>query len=93
MTDRLQLRSSLLLGNPIPPEYHAVGEELQRAVDQAVAESEENGMTRSGKAVTPWLLQRVAELSSGKSLESSACLSPFRDRLPHARIGISLSLT
>ncbi|BGP55101.1 hypothetical protein JCM8202_004317 [Rhodotorula sphaerocarpa] len=74
MTDRLQLRSSLLLGNPIPPEYCAVGEELQRAVDEAVAESEENGMARSGKAVTPWLLQRVAELSSGKSLESNKAL-------------------
>ncbi|GAA5980604.1 hypothetical protein JCM10908_001705 [Rhodotorula pacifica] len=74
MTDKLGLSSSLLLGNPIPAEYHAVGEELQRAVDQAVAESVENGMARSGKQVTPWLLQRVAELSEGRSLASNKAL-------------------
>ncbi|BGP36707.1 hypothetical protein JCM10450v2_000598 [Rhodotorula kratochvilovae] len=74
MTDRLGLPSSLLLGNPIPEEYHVVGDELQHAVDQAVAESVENGMARSGKLVTPWLLQRVAELSKGKSLESNKAL-------------------
>lgn len=78
MTDRLGLPSSLLLGNPIPAEYHAVGEELQRAVDQAVAESVENGMARSGKQVTPWLLQRVAELSEGRSLASSESLECTR---------------
>ncbi|BGP21738.1 hypothetical protein JCM10295v2_000613 [Rhodotorula toruloides] len=71
MTDKLGLSSSLLLGNPIPAEYHAVGDELQQAVDQAVAESVENGMAKSGKQVTPWLLGRVAELSQGKALESS----------------------
>ncbi|KAJ8296863.1 Pseudouridine-metabolizing bifunctional protein C1861.05 [Rhodotorula toruloides] len=74
MTDKLGLPSSLLLGNPIPAEYHDIGEELQRAVDQAVAESVENGMAKSGKQVTPWLLGRVAELSQGKSLESNKAL-------------------
>ncbi|GAA6032839.1 hypothetical protein JCM8097_000822 [Rhodosporidiobolus ruineniae] len=74
MSDRLSLPSSLLLGNPIPAEYHAVGEELQVAVEQAVAESLENGMSRSGKGVTPWLLQRVNELTKGKSLESNKAL-------------------
>ncbi|GAA5866197.1 hypothetical protein JCM3774_004115 [Rhodotorula dairenensis] len=74
MTDKLGLPSSLLLGNPIPAEYHAVGEELQKAVDRAVAESVENGMARSGKQVTPWLLQRVAELSEGRSLASNKAL-------------------
>jgi len=60
-----------LLGNPIPESYHAVGEELQEAVLVAVRESVENGMSKRGKEVTPWLLQRVAELSKGKSLDSS----------------------
>jgi len=71
MADRLRLPSSLLLGNPIPESYHAVGEELQEAVLVAVRESVENGMSKRGKEVTPWLLQRVAELSKGKSLDSS----------------------
>ncbi|GAA5869998.1 hypothetical protein JCM16303_001866 [Sporobolomyces ruberrimus] len=71
MTDKLELPSSLLLGNPIPEGYHAVGEELQKAVVIAVAESVENGMSKRGKEVTPWLLQRVAELTQGKSLDSN----------------------
>jgi len=71
MADRLRLPSSLLLGNPIPESYHAVGEELQKAVIVAVRESLENGMSKRGKEVTPWLLQRVAELTKGKSLDSS----------------------
>ncbi|GAA5949680.1 hypothetical protein JCM3765_002752 [Sporobolomyces pararoseus] len=71
MTDKLELPSSLLLGNPIPEAYHAVGEELQEAVLVAVAESVENGMSKRGKEVTPWLLQRVAELTKGKSLDSN----------------------
>ncbi|GAA6019173.1 hypothetical protein JCM11491_001402 [Sporobolomyces phaffii] len=71
MTDKLELPSSLLLGNPIPEAYHAVGEELQKAVVVAVAESVENGMSKRGKEVTPWLLQRVAELTGGKSLDSN----------------------
>ena len=71
MADKLELPSSLLLGNPIPEAYHTVGEELQQAVQVAVAESVENGMSKRGKEVTPWLLQRVAELTKGKSLDSS----------------------
>ncbi|GAA6007044.1 hypothetical protein JCM10207_009182 [Rhodosporidiobolus poonsookiae] len=73
-TEKFALPASLLLGNPIPAEYHAVGEELQRAVDVAIAESVENGMSKSGKQVTPWLLQRVNELTQGKSLESNKAL-------------------
>ncbi|GAA5845576.1 hypothetical protein JCM3766R1_000787 [Sporobolomyces carnicolor] len=71
IADKLELPSSLLLGNPIPEAYHTVGEELQQAVQVAVAESVENGMSKRGKEVTPWLLQRVAELTKGKSLDSN----------------------
>ncbi|KAM0793192.1 hypothetical protein ACM66B_000663 [Microbotryomycetes sp. NB124-2] len=74
MTDRLGLPSSLLLGVPIPKEYHAVGDALQEAVEQAVKESVENGMAKSGKAVTPWLLGRVAELTRGSSVDSNKAL-------------------
>jgi pseudouridine-5'-phosphate glycosidase/pseudouridine kinase len=48
-----------------------MGTFVQSCVDQAVAEAEENGKARSGKEVTPWLLNRVRELSGGKSLSLS----------------------
>ena len=56
---------------PIPEAYEEVGQVIQRAVEQALAEAEAAGITRRGKQVTPWLLKRVAELTSGKSLPSS----------------------
>jgi len=71
LTDRLGLPSSLLLGVPIPEEYHAAGEALQVAVEQAVRESVENGMAKSGKRVTPWLLERVGQLTQGDAIVSS----------------------
>ncbi|KAK4054846.1 hypothetical protein OIV83_000770 [Microbotryomycetes sp. JL201] len=74
MTDQLGLPSSLLLGVPIPQEYHAASDALQEAVEQAVLESVENGMSKSGKAVTPWLLGRVAELTRGSSVDSNKAL-------------------
>lgn len=70
-TGLLGLRSSLLLGVPIPEAYHAAGEALQVAVEQAVLESVENGMAKSGKAVTPWLLERVGQLTKGNAIVSS----------------------
>lgn len=71
LTDQLGLPSSLLLGVPIPEEFHAAGEALQVAVEQAVRESVENGMAKSGKQVTPWLLERVGQLTKGDAIVSS----------------------
>ncbi len=61
----------VLFGAPIPESYAAVGKELQEAVEQAVQESQVKGIDKRGKEVTPWLLERVRELTSGKSLASS----------------------
>lgn len=72
MTDLLSLSSSLLLGVPIPDEFHAAGDALQVAVEQAVRESEANGVSRSGKLATPWLLERVGQLTKGVAIVSSA---------------------
>ena len=59
---------------PIPEEYHAVGETLEQYVAQAIQESEENGMAKAGNDVTPWLLNRVRELSGGVSMASNIAL-------------------
>ncbi|KAG8925442.1 hypothetical protein FRC02_009685, partial [Tulasnella sp. 418] len=54
--------------------YEAAGASIQAAVNQAVRESEENGISKRGKEATPWLLRRVTELTGGKSLESNVAL-------------------
>ena len=63
---------STLLAVPIPSMHAAAGLRVQEAVEQAVRESIEQGIDKRGKEVTPWLLKRVGELSSGQALISSA---------------------
>ncbi|KAJ9095686.1 hypothetical protein QFC21_005558 [Naganishia friedmannii] len=63
-----------LFACPIPEEYHAQGEIIQQAVEQAVRESVEQGVDKKGKEVTPWLLKRVGELTQGKALKSNIAL-------------------
>ena len=70
----------MLFAAPIPSQYADRGREIQAAVDQAVRESEENGMSKRGKEVTPWLLARVSELTSGKSVENSMSTMSLKAR-------------
>jgi pseudouridylate synthase / pseudouridine kinase len=68
------MRNGALIAVPIPPEYEEIGMTIQTAVDQAVAEAEENGVSKRGKEATPWLLTRISELTKGDSLESNIAL-------------------
>lgn len=65
----LGLRGGMLVTNPIPEEYAMPLEVINAAIDQAVAESVEQGIR--GKESTPFLLARVAELTGGDSLASN----------------------
>lgn len=69
----LGLQNGALFGCPIPEQYRPEGENIQKAVEQAIQEADANGMSKRGKEVTPWLLTRVGELTQGKSLRSSEC--------------------
>ncbi|KAI0788479.1 indigoidine synthase A-like protein [Abortiporus biennis] len=71
---QLKMSNGVLFGVPIPEQYEAIGQELQRAVETAVHEADENGVSKLGKLVTPWLLKRVGELTKGKSLASNVAL-------------------
>ncbi len=61
--------SGMLCGNPIPEEYSMDPAVINKAIDQAVAESVEQGV--KGKKITPFLLARVKELTGGDSLDSN----------------------
>ena len=65
------MQNGVLFAAPIPTEFAGAGAEIQQAVEQAVEESEKNGISKRGNESTPWLLNRVYELTKGKSLESS----------------------
>ena len=63
------LKGGMLVANPIPEQYAMDADVIGRAIDQAVAESREQGI--HGKATTPFLLARVKDLTGGDSLESN----------------------
>ena len=65
----LGLGGGMLVTNPIPEEYAMPLDVINKAIDQAIAECEEKGI--HGKQTTPFLLARVAELTSGDSLASN----------------------
>ncbi len=68
-SNEMGLKSGMLVTNPIPEAYAMPYETITAAIDQAIAESVEQGI--HGKATTPFLLARVAELTGGDSLASN----------------------
>ena len=69
---RLGLASGMLVGVPIPVDAEADAALVQGAIDQALQEAAAQQI--SGRAITPFLLKRIAELSGGKSLASNIAL-------------------
>ena len=63
------LGSGMLVTNPIPEEFSRDPKVINAAIDQAIAECKEKGI--HGKATTPFLLARVAEITGGDSLASN----------------------
>ena len=73
--------------NDITKHYRNIIDRLNAAIDRAIAEAEDQGIT--GKAVTPFLLARVKELTGGDSLEANIALVKNNARLA-ARIAAAL---
>lgn len=68
----LGLEGGVLIANPVPKadeiEYSVINEKIE----QALAEAEEKSI--SGKELTPFLLDRIKEITDGKSLETNISL-------------------
>ncbi len=62
-------RSGVLVANPIPPEVALPLEEVQAAVQLAVARAAEQGVR--GADLTPYLLSSLAELTGGRALRAN----------------------
>lgn len=68
----LQLRGGMLVVNPIDKADELASSFVNKAIDQALFEAEQQKIT--GKKVTPFLLKRVTELTEGKSLKANQSL-------------------
>jgi pseudouridine-5'-phosphate glycosidase len=85
---RLGLPGGQLIANPVPTAKEIPGEKLTPLIAQAQTEAERQGIT--GKAVTPFLLQRLYDLTEGRSLTANIALIRNNARLA-AQIAIHLT--
>ncbi len=66
---RLGLPGGQLIANPIPVSAEIPREEIMPHIEAALAEADARGI--AAKAVTPFLLQRIFEMTAGRSLTSN----------------------
>ncbi len=59
-----------VVANPLPPQFALAPEEL----DSALSQAEEEARSLRGPALTPFLLRRMAELTSGRTLRANKAL-------------------
>jgi len=67
----MDARHGVLIVVPVPASDESAGD-VDEAIERAVADAEAQGIR--GKAVTPFLLTRVSELTSGASLRANQAL-------------------
>jgi pseudouridylate synthase len=84
------LRSAVLVTNPVPAADAISRSEMEPHIIQANKEAHEKGV--HGKALTPFLLQRISELTRGKSMRANLSLLLNNARLA-AQIATSLEMS
>jgi pseudouridine-5'-phosphate glycosidase len=85
---RLGLSAGVVVANPVPVEHEIPSAEVERWIAQALAEASQQGI--AGKASTPFMLKRIAELSGGRSLATNIALVQHNAAFG-ARLACSLS--
>lgn len=85
MRARLGLPGGQLIANPIPASAEISRAELVPVIAQAMEDAAALGI--AGKAVTPFLLQRIFDLTGGASLEANIALV-----LNNARLGAAVAV-
>ncbi|MDJ0760676.1 MAG: pseudouridine-5'-phosphate glycosidase [Woeseiaceae bacterium] len=84
--DSIGLNNGTLIANPIPAAHALPRETMDRLINTAIKEMEAAAIT--GKDATPFLLQRITELSAGDSLAANMALVVNNARLA-AEIAVS----
>jgi len=84
MRGRLGLPGGQLVANPIPAEAEIPREAINPAIEAALAEAEAQGI--AAKEVTPFLLDRIFQITGGRSLAANIALV-----LANARLGAAIA--
>ncbi|MGB6370562.1 MAG: pseudouridine-5'-phosphate glycosidase [Atribacterota bacterium] len=65
----LGLGGGIIIANPVPEEFALSMEYMNEMIEQAVRAAEKEGI--KGKKLTPYLLNKIRELTGGKSLKAN----------------------
>jgi len=88
MREAIGITGGMLVANPVPQEAEIPASEMEGHIARAQTDAELAGI--SGKAVTPYLLGRILEITEGRSLQTNIALVKNNARLA-ARIAIALA--
>lgn len=81
-------KSGILLAVPIPDEHEEAGQLIEDAIQSALREAQEQGI--AGRDVTPFVLAKVNELTSGASLKANLGLIE-NNALAGAKIAVEMA--
>lgn len=76
---KMGLNGSVLIANPVPAEQEIAAEEMEQHIALALNAAKEKDI--SGKEITPFLLQYIAEHTKGESLEANIALIKHNAKL------------
>ncbi|WP_159586609.1 pseudouridine-5'-phosphate glycosidase [Chelativorans xinjiangense] len=86
--EALRIGGGMLVANPVPQEDEIAVAEMEGFIARAQEDAAAEGVT--GKAVTPYLLARIMEITGGRSLKTNIALVKNNARLA-ARIARALA--
>jgi len=86
--DALGLRQGILVTVPVPEADALPADEAERAIAEATRQADAAGV--AGKAITPFVLEKVLELTGGRSRDANIALL-LNDARVGARIAIALA--
>jgi pseudouridine-5'-phosphate glycosidase len=84
---QLGLNGGVVVSNPVPAASAMKNEEIDGIIAQALVDADEQGV--KGKAVTPFLLARIKDLTGGRSLATNIALVKH-NALVGARLAVAL---
>lgn len=84
---QLGLTGGVVVSNPVPAESAMKNDEIDGIIAQALREADAQGV--KGKAVTPFLLARIKDLTGGRSLATNIALVKH-NALVGARLAVAL---
>lgn len=67
--NKMNIKNGIIVANPIPKQFSLEEQYINKAIDQAITEMNELNIT--GNKTTPFLLNRIKEITCGNSLDAN----------------------